>query len=298
MAVTNAAPVVSVCIPAYNQEQFIAQAVESVLAQTFADFELIVVDDASPDRTFEIVQSYRDPRIRVMRNPHNLGLEGNWNAALAQARGAWIKILCGDDLLYPRCLERQLRSVRERAPSPVLISCSRDIITPAGRKICTRRFARHDGSLSGMKAIRRNIRSGTNLIGEPAAVLFRADVVAASGPFYGGLPYLIDLDMWVRILLQGDFVHLAEPLLAFRVSSGSLSFALANRQSREYRQFIDRIRCLPDMNGIGGVDAAVGKIMSRGNMLLRKVFYAWYLARCTADNSGPLQAGREGASDL
>jgi glycosyltransferase involved in cell wall biosynthesis len=100
-------PLVSVCVPAYKAERFIAATIESVLAQTTEDWELVVVDDASPDGTYDVAARYAgDGRVRVARNATNLGPVGNWNHVVAQARGRYVKLLCSDDLLYPR-LARQ-----------------------------------------------------------------------------------------------------------------------------------------------------------------------------------------------
>src|SRR3954453_8587039 len=101
-------PLVSVCVPAYKAERFIAATIESVLAQTTEDWELVLVDDASPDGTYDVAARYTsDGRVRVARNATNLGPVGNWNHVVGQARGRYIKLLCSDDLLYPTCLARQ-----------------------------------------------------------------------------------------------------------------------------------------------------------------------------------------------
>src|SRR2546423_6885320 len=99
-------PLVSVCIPSYNNEEFIAHTVKTVLDQTFSDFELVVVDDCSTDRSVSIVKGFSDPKIRLFQNSRNLGLGQNWNRALSRARGKYVKLLCGDDLLHATCLER------------------------------------------------------------------------------------------------------------------------------------------------------------------------------------------------
>src|SRR6185436_1837830 len=90
-------PVVSVGVPTYRGAAFVGQAIESVLNQTFRDFELIIVDDASLDETASIIGRYHDPRIRFFRNPHNLGPEGNWNRCLDEATGRYFKLLPQDD---------------------------------------------------------------------------------------------------------------------------------------------------------------------------------------------------------
>ncbi len=99
-------PAVSVLMTAYNRERYVGAAIESVLAQAFPDFELIVVDDASSDGTVEVARTYAriDPRVRVHVNGRNLGDYGNRNHAASLARGRFLKYHDSDDLMYPHCL--------------------------------------------------------------------------------------------------------------------------------------------------------------------------------------------------
>jgi glycosyltransferase involved in cell wall biosynthesis len=101
-------PKVSVVIPAYNRERYLADAIDSVLAQTFTDFEILIVDDGSRDRTVEIAQSYRDPRIRIVRHERNRGVAAARNTGVAEARGAYVAFLDSDDVAYPDRLARQV----------------------------------------------------------------------------------------------------------------------------------------------------------------------------------------------
>lgn len=98
-------PAISVCIPTYNGAKYIAQTIESILNQTFTDFEIIVSDDGSSDKTLEIVGSFNDPRIVRIDRLSKVGAEANWNNAVANASASLVKLVCQDDLLYPQCLE-------------------------------------------------------------------------------------------------------------------------------------------------------------------------------------------------
>ncbi|MFO7763174.1 MAG: glycosyltransferase family A protein [Wenzhouxiangellaceae bacterium] len=104
-----AKPKVTVFIPVHNREDYICVAVNSILAQTFEDFELLVVDDGSTDRTVEVLESYSDPRLRVARNPRNLGIPATRNHGLELARGEYIALLDSDDHAYPGRLGRQVK---------------------------------------------------------------------------------------------------------------------------------------------------------------------------------------------
>src|SRR5262249_23558181 len=117
-AMMAAAPSVSVLMTAYNREAFIAEAIDSVLAQTFSDFELIVSDDGSHDGTVRIAGEYarRDPRVRGSMNATTLGDYPNRRHAASLARGAYLKYHDSDDVMYPHCLETMVRAL-EKEPS-------------------------------------------------------------------------------------------------------------------------------------------------------------------------------------
>src|ERR1700741_4506685 len=114
----TAAPTVSVVIPTYNRALLIRQAIDSVLRQTFSDFEIIVADDGSTDDTEAVVRSYGD-RIRYLRVPHG-GISHPRNAGMAAARGRYFTFLDSDDLLYPYALELETRLL-ERFPAVAMV---------------------------------------------------------------------------------------------------------------------------------------------------------------------------------
>src|SRR6185295_13285663 len=116
----------SVCMPTWNGGDYVAEALESVLAQTYGDFELLVVDDCSTDRTLDVVSSVKDPRLKLHRNPARLGIPGNWNRCLDLAAGAYVKFLFQDDLLRPTALE-SLRRAMEGPSRPNLAFARREI---------------------------------------------------------------------------------------------------------------------------------------------------------------------------
>lgn len=107
-------PKVTVFIPVHNRERYVRVAINSVLAQTFEDFELVVVDDGSTDRTAEVLAAYSDPRLRVLHNPANLGIPASRNRGLEAARGEYIALLDSDDHAYPDRLERQVAFLDDR----------------------------------------------------------------------------------------------------------------------------------------------------------------------------------------
>lgn len=232
-------PLISVCMPVYNGARFLEAALRSVLAQTQSDFEFRVLDDASTDGSWELLQGIRDPRLILHRNERNLGPEASWNQALASATGKYIKLFHQDDLLAPDCLERQVGAL-EGHPGAVLAFCRRHIIRPDGRRLLTRGAPWKAGPVSLGTAVRGCALAGTNVIGEPSAVLFTAAAARQAGGFDGGLPYVIDLDYWLRLLALGDGCYLDEPLVSFRVSPRQWSAMIGWRQGDEFATFLDR----------------------------------------------------------
>lgn len=267
-------PTLSVCIPTYRGEAYLGAAIESVLAQDYLDFELVVIDDNSPDQTAAIVSNYRDDRIRYIKNQINLGPEGNWNRCLEEARGKYVKLLPQDDVLAPTCLMQQVEILEQDSNESVaLVFCARHIINQQGRIITKRGYPGGvAGHIPGQCAIKKSIRYGTNLIGEPGGVMFRKSLSDAIGKFDGSIPYIIDLDYWFRLLGQGSAYYLDAPLASFRVSSVSWSVAIGNRQRVDFKLFIDKCAA-NEKYGLTGLDVFIGKGMAMLNNYLRLLFY-------------------------
>ncbi|MEO8026049.1 MAG: glycosyltransferase [Bryobacteraceae bacterium] len=274
------APIVSVCIPTYRGATFVGQAIESVLGQTFGEFELLVVDDNSPDETASVVSGYRDSRIRLLRNMRNLGPEGNWNRCLDEARGRYFKLLPQDDVLAPECLARQAAVLEADAHQQIaLVFCARNILDPGGRVLLRRGIpGRHSGTIPAGVVIRRCLRRGTNLIGEPGGVLFRMSLAKQVGGFDADAPYLIDLDYWARLLCHGDAHYFPEPLASFRVSNESWSVAIGNKQTADFGRFMSKTARIPAF-AIGPFDILAGRAMARLNTYLRLILYRFVLNR-------------------
>ena len=129
VAGTGSTPRVSVCIPVYQGERYVAKAIQSALYQTYADIDVVVLDNASTDGTLAEVCRFSDERLRVVKNDTNLGAAGNFNKALVEARGAYVKILCADDFLYPTCVARQVEVLEaDSAGSIALVTCTREVV--------------------------------------------------------------------------------------------------------------------------------------------------------------------------
>ncbi|MFV0493649.1 glycosyltransferase family 2 protein, partial [Mycobacterium sp.] len=188
---------------------------ESILGQTFTDFELVVSDHSSTDGTWEVLQQFAaDQRVRLSRLPSGGGAPANWNAVTGRAAGEFVKLVCGDDLLMSDCLAEQVAAL-EAHPSAVMAASPRDVIDAAGTPVLRNRgLAGLRGEVRAVDAIRRDIAAGTNIFGEPGCVLFRREALVRAGGWDGRFPYLIDEATYCAVLHRGNLVAVPRTLAA------------------------------------------------------------------------------------
>jgi glycosyltransferase involved in cell wall biosynthesis len=272
-------PRVSVVVPTWNNEAYVRDTLGSVLAQTFTDYELVVADHGSTDGTWELLQGFAgDPRVRLLRTPAGGGAEANWNRVTQSARGELVKLVCADDLLAPDALARQVAAVDASPDGVVMVASSRAVVDASGRTVLRDLgLAGLRGRVPGRLAIRRSVRRGANIFGEPMCVLLRRTALEAAGWWHGDPGYLIDQATYCRVLLQGDLVAVPGPLAAFRVSVGQWSVALAREQARSAAEMHRQLR-EHDPTLLSATDVRVGNAMARLRALQRRAFYA-YLGR-------------------
>jgi glycosyltransferase involved in cell wall biosynthesis len=202
-------PAVSVLMTAYNREDLIAESIESVLAQTFTDFELIVVDDCSSDRTVEVVQRYlTDPRLRLVRNPRNLGDYPNRNHASTFARGEFLKYHDSDDVMYPHCLEIMVGALRQHPPAGFALSGDRGWSGGAVPMLLTPRMAYQ----------REFLGTGLFHLG-PSAALFRTAVFRELGRF-PEVGVHSDTMFWIAACARYPVVLAQANLFYYRIHDG------------------------------------------------------------------------------
>lgn len=268
-------PRVSICIPTYQGASTIGATIDSALGQSDGDFELIVVDDGSPDETQAVVASRPDVRVRYVRNERNLGPQGNWDRCLSLARGRYIKLLPHDDLLHAECLARQVQVLElDQKHDLALVCCSRDVIGPSGKVLLRARGfpGLAEGPLPRASVVRHCLRRGTNLIGEPGAVLFRRELVERVGGFDMRHPYVIDLEYWLRLLQFGRAWYDPQALASFRVWGGSWSVAIGTRQAADFRGLMADVLA-QEPSAASPYERACGQVMPVLNSLARQVFY-------------------------
>ena len=253
-------PQISICIPTYNGEKFIARTIQSVLDQTFSNFEIIVSDDGSNDKTLEIVRSFNDPRIVRVDLLSKVGAEANWNNSVANARAGLIKLVCQDDLLYTHCLQTEFEAMSLSANLDAAFCFSlRVYVTPKDRFIKGRRIANSEQKkLSKTQMLRKVVRSGGNPIGEPMAVTFRKSAFGKAGKFHGD--YVIDLNMWVGLLEVGSALFIPSRLSAFRISKTSWTSSLKKSQFGSVRSLAKKIR-RENRDSVSSADLVRGQVV-------------------------------------
>ena len=160
-------PRVSVVIPTYDNDAYIQATMNSVIAQTYEDFELVVADHSSTDRTWELLQPYAaDPRVRLLRTPAGGGAQRNWNAVSKAATGELVKLVCGDDVLYRDILRRQVQAFNAHDEGVVMVASPRDVVDASGRPIVRNLgLAGLRGRVEGRQAVRQSVLRGTNIWG-------------------------------------------------------------------------------------------------------------------------------------
>jgi glycosyltransferase involved in cell wall biosynthesis len=276
-------PRVSVVVPTYQNVAFVEATIESILAQTYPDFELLVADHGSTDGTWEALARFTtDPRVTLWRTPSGGGAPANWQAVTDAARGEFVKLVCGDDLLHPTCLREQVDAM-DAHPQVSLVCARRDVVDAQGRLVLGGRgMSRIRGLHEGRAAIRRTVRAGTNIFGEPAAVLMRrADLVAVGG-WWADFPYVIDEATYALVLLRGDLYAVDRSLAAFRVSDQQWSVELADRQAQQVRAFHDALAArAPGLVSRG--DLRRGALMATGLARARHTVYRVLHRRMRAD---------------
>jgi len=207
------APLVSILTTSYNRAGFLGSTIESVLAQTYADFEYIIVDDCSPDDSLSVAQKYEsDPRLKVISNPVNLGDYGNRNKAISLARGKYIKFVDCDDILYPHCL-RSMVEVAEAFPDAGVVFAYRE-----------RPPWRYPIQLSPEQVYRMHFTEGGVLHQGAMSSLLRREAILS----VGGFPeiYTGDVACWLKLARTFSVVLVAEGLFWWRQHAGQLSESL------------------------------------------------------------------------
>ena len=227
-------PSVSICVPTHNYGHFLPDCIESILAQTFPDWELVIVDDCSDDTTAEIVHRYAraDSRVRYLRNERRLGMNANLQRVAGLGRGRYLKILCADDWLAPKCLQ-VLFDLMENHPQVVLGTCAEIHCDEWGNPLRKQfLFGKSLSLIPGRVMLDR--MASIQGFGGNSSFFIRSSAYSQVGGYDPAVRYAGDWELGARLCRVGDYLHTDEALFYGRSHSASSS-------SNDPQQFLDVI---------------------------------------------------------
>ncbi len=234
---------VSICIPCFNAGETIKETIQSLINQTYSDFEIIVSDNHSTDNTIEIIRSFHDERIKIYENESNLGVIQNYHLALSRATGKYVKLLCADDTITPDCIEKQVDIFLSHPnDSIVMVTAEKNVINKDNKILFKKAFPGKAGFYDGIKVLKKSFLHGTNIFGEPGCVMFDREIANKTSCFLidPSLTYLIEFDFFCQLLKHGNLFVIKEPLFSFRVISTSGTAGFKWSQAKIFNAYIDK----------------------------------------------------------
>lgn len=278
-------PRVSVCVPAYESATHLQEVLDSVYAQEFEDYELVVVDDGSADATPEILAAQTDPRLRSFRRDRNLGQAATVAEAVARARGELVKFLDADDLLRRDCLGTMVAAI-DAHPRAVLAFARREILVADPEDAETREWIDHHGEPQerfdqlaavndGSRLLRQYLAAllPGNWIAEPAGVMARREDLVAVGGYNARVRQNNDMDLWVRLMGRGEVLFVDRPLYDYRLEFTGVT----GTQAVEERQWLDSLWIAEGLTRVDGFPLAA-EVRRARRALLRKALRRTVLA--------------------
>lgn len=265
---------VSIVIPVYNGMPYLPDALTSALGQDYPNLEVVVIDNASTDGTTEYLRGLNDPRLRLVHRELTQPAAANWTEAIHNARGDLVKLMCADDLITSDAITKQVELLQSH-PHSGLVANRRAVMNGAGQVI--KRQHGLDGlrgEVDGREAIRACLHAGTNLLGEPACLLFRADVVKAGMPWEDRWPYMTDMATYAKALKTNSVVCDPDPLATFRISATSWSSELLKDQPKQFAGWREHITRDPSLHW-----SSVDQIKSNISLALRTAARRIYFLR-------------------
>ncbi len=233
------APAVTVLTPVYNGERYLGECIESVRAQTLTDWEYVIVDNCSTDRSTEVAEHYAgiDSRIRLIRCKEFVNVHRSFSRTteFMDPRSRYCKFVCADDWLHPECLER-MTAVADKYPSVGLVSAYRqdgDRVDASALLPVTEDF------MSGREAVRRAILDGIYVTGSQTTVMFAAEIVRGRKPFLDQAMWHSDTDAALKTLLSADLGFVHQVLTFTRVHPGTLTESFVHRLNTPAALFVE-----------------------------------------------------------
>ena len=228
-------PKVSIIIPTYNREKFLTRALNSILIQTFKNFELIVIDDASTDNTEKVLKNFqkKDKRIKYFRNSQNKGPSESRNIGIRMAKGKYIAFLDSDDEWLPQKLEKQLKFIENK--NAKVVTCWAYVNDKIRKKKYFYKVPYYKNPIS--KILKKNY-----ILSGPSSVILERKVIDKVGFFDSLIRYGEDWDYWIRIIKAGyNFFVVKEPLLKYYLWEGSATITVNfSKKAKDLNRILEK----------------------------------------------------------
>ncbi len=208
-------PKVSLVMKVYNGEKYLRQAMDSILAQTFSDFEFLIIDDGSKDSSADIVRTYSDERIRFIQNEKNMGLCATQNRVIGEAKGEYIAVMDCDDISYPTRFEKQVKYL-DQHPNVMMCGSFRDDIVDEKVSPFQQVMELEHSTL------RFSLFFG-NMFFTHSSIMFRTHLYNKEGLTYGAAPIAEDYGIIIEMAKRYDLAMIPERLIAYRIYNQSTS---------------------------------------------------------------------------
>ena len=215
-------PKVTVLLSVYNGDHFLREAIDSVLRQTWEDFELLVVNDGSTDGTAAILEAYKDPRVHIVTNASNIGVASSLNRGLVIARGEYVVRIDADDVALPQRLAEQVPDLDDH-PDVGLVASATDFIDKESTKIGIEDFALSPEQLDHLLTFSNWIVN--------CSVTFRRELILGIGGDDESLKWAPDYDLWVRVSRRAKIAKLDKILAQYRVTETNVSSRFKDEQT-------------------------------------------------------------------
>lgn len=222
---------VTVLLPVYNGETYLLEAIESILNQTFTDFEFLIIDDGSTDNTWDILNKFNDSRIRLIKNNQNMGITKTLNKGLQLARGNYVARMDADDICFPERLQRQKAFLDDNL-NFAMVGSWIEVIDEVGRKIKRINFPIVSYCLRW-----RLLYTNTFV---HSAVMFRKNAVLDIGGYLDNYRHAEDYDLWSRLSTHWKVANIPAVLVSWRSCRESVSVKNANKQKEKTEQIAER----------------------------------------------------------
>lgn len=227
-----AKPQITVLMPVYNAAPFLSQAIDSILNQTFENFEFLIIDDGSTDGSLDIIRSYTDSRIRLVEHKKNQGLIATLNEGIKLAEAPLIARMDADDISLPTRLEKQLKSLTENK-DVVAVGSDATAISTDNRPLY------EQITLPSHEAIQRILAVACPFV--HGSVVFRKDAVLQIGGYRAEAYLVEDYDLWARLAKVGKLANIKESLYQWRYNPTGESLSKSQKQKRALREVSDRV---------------------------------------------------------